>query len=455
MTRDILAMDVGTTAFKLGVFSPTLEPKCEVSHQYEPNIYGHGKADVEPEKWWEALKKSCQEARPFLDSVGVVSFSVTTPGLTPMAEDGEALGPAILFFDGRSHEQAREIQQKYGKERFLRETCNLPVSGGSSLCSIMWIRENEPEVWKEAYKFGHCNTYMVKRFSGNWAIDPSTTSLTGLYSTAAHDLTWNQDVLATAEIPEGKLPPLMQSYNKAGDILPEVAEELGLPKDCDVLCGGNDAVLAALSGGFTSPGDINDINGTCEITNICVDKPVSSPNFNVRCHVIPDRWVTFFVLNAGGIALEWFHSVFCQDMSKDDFFATYIPSVLADFLGSDSRDEWNEHLPNYVPYLQGSRYSTERLTASFSGLDLEVAREDFLLGLLKGIALYHKGHIEEVSHLVELGDKVMCSGGASRIENFLEAKRYWTGDFEFLFQDESSLLGAAMLGQFFLTGEYK
>jgi xylulokinase len=146
---------------------------------------------------------------------------------------------------------------------------------------------------------------MVKRFTGESAIDPSTASITGLYNTARHDLTWNKDVLAIARIPESKLPLLLQSYHKVGNILPEVAvaSELGLPKDCDVLCGGNGAVLAALSGGFTSPGDINHICGTCEITNVCVERPVSSRNFNVRCHVIPNRWVSFFVLNTGGFSI--------------------------------------------------------------------------------------------------------------------------------------------------------
>jgi len=206
------------------------------------------------------LKQCCSEARGFLTSVGVVSFSVTTPGMVPMAEDGKALGPAILMLDGRSHKQAREIREKVGEEKFLRETCNLPSSGGSSLCSMLWIRENQPEVWKATARFGHCNTYMVKRFTGEWAIDPSTLSLTGLYNTTRHDLTLNQDVLSIAEIPEGKLPPLMQSYHKAGEILPEVARELGLPKGCDVLCGGNDAALAFLSGGLTNPGDIEPCN---------------------------------------------------------------------------------------------------------------------------------------------------------------------------------------------------
>ncbi|MBM4309075.1 MAG: hypothetical protein FJ123_20290 [Deltaproteobacteria bacterium] len=455
MKRDILAIDVGTTAFKIGVFSPDLEKRCETSRDYAINLYDRGKADIEPEKWWLALKECCVEIRDHLSKVGIVSFSVTTPGLLPMGEDGTALGPAILMLDGRSHKQAREIRQLVGEEKFLKETCNLPVSGGSSLCSILWIRENQPDVWKRAAKFGHSNTYMVKRFTGEWAIDPSTTSITGLYNTTRHDLTWNRDVLSVAKIPEEKLPPLKQSYHKVGNILPGIADELGSPEDCVVLCGGNDAVLAALSGGFTAPGDINFICGTCEITNVCVDRPVSSPNFNVRCHVIPGRWVTFFVLNTGGLALEWFHSVFCRDMTADQFYNDYIPTVLKGFLDSDHSESLEDDLPGYIPYLQGCRYSLEQMTASFSGLTLETTREKILLGLVRGNAIYHRDHLKEVAGLVKIGKIVMTTGGGAKIKRFLEAKKHWAGDFEFRYQDQSSLLGAAMLGQFYQEKKYE
>ena len=202
MSRDVLAVDVGTTALKLGVFSPELERRCEATRRYDVNIYGNGFADIEPAKWWKALGECCEEVAPYLKGVGVLSLSVTTPGLLPMAEDGSPLGPAILFFDGRSHEQARAIRRAVGEEKFLRETCNLPVSGGSSLCSILWIREKQPEVWVAAAKFGHTNTHVVKRLTGEWVIDPSTVSITGLYNSARNDLTWNRDVLEIAGIPE-------------------------------------------------------------------------------------------------------------------------------------------------------------------------------------------------------------------------------------------------------------
>lgn len=453
MTRDILSLDVGTTAFKLGVFTADLRQKCEAERKYDVNIYDQGKADIEPEKWWKALRECCAEVRQHLGQVGVVTMSVTTPGLTPMAADGRALGPAILFFDGRSHKQAAAIRHAVGEDTFLRATCNLPVTGGSSLCSILWVRENQPEVWKAAEKFGHTNTYLVRRMTGRWAIDPSTVSITGLYNTPANDLTWNDGVLDAAGISAEKLPPLMQSYDAVGEILSEVASELGLPRDAVVLCGGNDAVLAAFSGGFTQPGDINIICGTCDITNVCVDKPVCSPNFNVRCHVLPGRWVTFFVLNTGGKALEWFHANFCRELTAESFYGDYVPRVIENFFGASDIDRREAELPTYVPFLAGCRYSLERMKASFAGLTLETMRDDLLMGLLRGNAMYHGQHLREVATMVPLGKKAMTSGGGVKIRGMLDVRRRWTGDFQYLFQDQCSLMGAAMLGQIYQSGK--
>ncbi|MBF0279676.1 MAG: hypothetical protein HQM13_17900 [SAR324 cluster bacterium] len=450
---NILAVDVGTTALKLGVFSTELEKQAEASRFYEVNLYDRGKADIEPEKWWTALAECCHELKPYLSSIDIISFSVTTPGLVPMDANGNALGPAILFFDNRSAKQAEEIRTRVGEEHFLSETCNLPASGGSSLCSILWIKENQPEIWQKTIKFGHTNTYMLKRFTGEWAIDPSTISITGLYNSARHDLTYNQKVLESSGIPEEKLPRLMHSYQCVGKIRKEIADELGLPCNCDVLCGGNDAVLAAFSSDFIEHGKVSSICGTCDITYVCVEKPVSSKNFNVRCHVVPNRWVTFFVLNTGGIALDWFHSVFCQELSKDQFYAEYVPHVLSTFFDSENKDELELDIPEYSPFLQGSRYSLEKLTAGFTNLSLETDRDKMLLGLIRGNAVYHGEHLKEVSAMVELNKNVLITGGAAKIKGYLDVKKRWTGNFEYEFQDQSSLLGAAKLVSLFRDNE--
>jgi sugar (pentulose or hexulose) kinase len=416
-------------------------------------VYDNGKADIAPETWWQALRESCADVRESLATVGVISLSVTTPALTPMAADGTPLAPAVLFFDGRSHEQSRAIRQIVGEDRFLTETGNLPVSGGSSLSSILWFRDNCPDIWARTAKFGHCNTYLLKRMTGEWAIDPSTTSITGLYNTTVNDLTWNTDVMRLAGIREDMVPPLLQSYDPVGTILPAVADELGVPSDTVVLCGGNDAVLAALSGGLIEPGDINIVSGTCDIASVCTDRPVASRDFNLRCHVIPGRWLTFFVLNAGGEGVDWFHRVFCRELDDEQFYGEYVPRVLEAFFADPDADAREAGLPEYAPFLGGSRYSVERVTGSFGAVTLETTRDDLLLSLIRGNMQYLGGHLREVAGLVGLGRKVGISGGGAAIRGMLEARRRWTGPFEYIFQDQSSLLGAAILGQIHLTGQ--
>ena len=449
---DILAIDVGTTTFKAGVFDPELRLKAEASRTYQIRLYDRVKAEIDPEQWWGALRECCGQLGKYLSDVDVLSLAVTTPGLVAMNTSGDALFPAILFLDGRSHAQARDIRRRLGDAYFLEEACNLPVSGGSSLASILWLRDEMPTVWKAAAKFGHCNTYMVKRLTGRWAIDPSTTSITGLYGTARHDMTWLQPVLDCAELPEEKLPPLIPSHAPVDRILPQVAVELGLPHKPVVLCGGNDAVLAALSAGLREPGEISTVHGTCDITNVCVDRPVRSPNFNVRCHVLPNRWVTFFVLNTGGKALEWYRSVFCRDMTEDQFFTDYLPHVLGAFLDDPEVDALEAQLPVYVPYLQGSRYSLEQLTAGFSGLTLQTTREMILLSIVRGNLTYDGENLKEVAGVVRIRREVMTTGGLARVPGFMRAKRRWAGDFDYRFQDQSSLRGAAILGQMAMQG---
>ena len=452
MGRDILAVDVGTSGLKLGVYAPDLELRTSVSREYAPDFRDGGKADVRPETWWDAIASACAEVDTGLAEVGVVSLSVTTPGLTPMAADGQALGPAILFLDGRSHEQAAAIRSSVGEERFLAEACNLPVSGGSSLASILWIRDHQPDVWAQAAMFGHTNTYVARRMTGAWAVDPSTTSITGLYATTSNDLTWNADVLEAAGLDPARLPALMHSYDPVGEVLPPVADELGLPRDAVVLCGGNDAALAAWSGGLSDPGDINIISGTCDIANVCTDTPVASREFNVRAHVLPGRWLTFFVLNTGGVAYDWFHQTMCREMDADEFYGEYLPSTLEGFLADPDIEAREAALPDYAPYLGGSRYSLEPLTAAYSGVGLQTSRDDLLLAMIRGNLRYLGQHLEQVSELVLVNRVVGISGGAARIRGMLAARVRWTGDYEYRFQDQSSMLGAAMLGRIYQDG---
>jgi xylulokinase len=168
--------------------------------------------------------------------------------------------------------------------------------------------------------------------------------------------------------------------------------------------------------------------------------------------VVPGRWLTFYILNTGGEALEWFRSTMCREIDAATFYEGYLPEVLEAFFADPDIEARERELPVYDPHLGGSRYSLERLKGGFDGLTLQTTRDDLLLSLVRGNMSYLGNHLRSVAGLLPLGTKVGISGGGAKIRGMLDARRRWTGDFQYEYQDQSSMVGAAMLGQIYQAG---
>jgi len=436
----ILAVDIGTTGMKMGVFllsDDALNLVRQFSQEYEVNVYNDGLfGDIEQEKWKTAFIAGCKEMVDNISDVDVISLSGTTPGLTAMDKDGQALLPAILMLDQRSRKQARFIIETVGIEHLLKTTANMPVAGGCSLASILWIKDNCPEIFDKTYKFAHSNT------TGSFAIDPSSASLTALYNTVRNDFTWNEDIASTFDISLDQLPQIISAYESVGRMSKLLAQKLGFRKEPPVLIGGNDAVLAAYSVGINEPGDIINVNGTCEITLVCLDKCLASANYNIRAHVLKDRWLTLHVMNAGGKALDWYKSLFCSELSADEFYNSFLPQAIENWLDCETG-------LTYEPYLMGSRYSLEPLKAKLLGLTQQTTREEILAAIVRGLCEYQKAHLEEIEKKIPLKDVIHVTGGATS-PALMRAKSRWMRNCEYIHNEQSSMKGAAMLGQQYL-----
>jgi len=445
----ILAVDIGTTGMKMGVFrvvDGSLSLIQQFTQEYEVNIYNDGLfGDIEQDKWRKAFTAGCKAMEDAVGNVDCVSLSGTTPGLTAMDENGQALYPAILMLDQRSRQQARLIIETIGEAALLEHTANMPVAGGCSLASILWLKDNCPEVYTKTCIFGHSNTYIAHWLTGVFAIDPSSASLTSLYNTVHNDFTWKEDIAAAFDIPLERLPKIIPAYESAGRVRTQLAKQLGLRKEPPVLIGGNDAVLAAYSVGIREPGQVINVNGTCEISLVCLDKALASANYNIRAHVLPDRWLTLHVMNAGGKALEWFHGLFCNEMGPEEFYEQFLPNAI------DSRLDCGSGV-TYVPYLMGSRYSLEPLKAELTGLTQQTGREEILAAVVRGLCEYQKSHLDEIEKSVPLQNIIHITGGAVN-PALIRAKRKWMRDCEYVYDEQSSMKGAAMLGQKYLDAE--
>ena len=445
----ILSVDIGTTAFKMCIFKTDGQNLSLVDQYVETcaiNSYNGGLyGDIDPEKWLAAFRNGCSSLTHILSDVQIISLSGTTPGLTAMDKNGDALYPAILMLDQRSREQAQFIIDVVGMDFLLEHTGNMPVAGGCSLASILWLKENMPDVWKKTCKFAHSNTFFGHWLTGRYAIDPSSASLSALYNTVKNDMSWNKTIADACDVPLHLLPDLVNASESIGRLKADLARELGLNAQPHVLIGGNDAVLAAYSAGVQSPGDVMNVNGTCEITLVCLSNCLPSKNYNVRAHVLPNRWLTLHVLNAGGKAYEWFKNLFCREMTDVQFYNHFVPESIDAWLDKESAVE-------YVPYLMGSRYSLNPLKAELKGLTAEVSRSEVLAALTKGLCLYQKKHVAEIQQFVHLNASIKVTGGALS-EAIIRAKQKWYWETDYVFVEQSSLTGAALLGLDFLENK--
>jgi xylulokinase len=442
----VLGVDIGTTNLKLGVFrlaADTVELIRQFCQSYAIHVYNNGLfADIEQSKWIEAFAAGCRALAETIADIDLIAISGTTPGLTAMDQHGDALYPAILMLDQRSHRQAREILDAAGLDCLLATTANMPVPGGCSLAGILWLRDNAPEVFQKVHKFGHSNTYFAHWLTGAYALDPSSASLTGLYNTTRNDYTWNDDLVRTFGLSVHQLPELIPAYGSVGAVRPALARELGFAKEPQVLIGGNDAVLAAFSVGVREPGEIINVNGTCEISLVCLPRCLPSPHYNIRAHVLPDRWLTLHVMNAGGKALEWFKGVFCSEMTDEEFYSRFLPRVIDAWLDRDSA-------VTYTPYLMGSRYSLDPLQAELLGLTQTTTREEILAAIIRGLCRYQSNHLRDIEQHLPLQRTIHLTGGAVN-PALIRAKRKWLRDCEYVHEEDSSVKGAAMLARLYL-----
>jgi sugar (pentulose or hexulose) kinase len=322
-----------------------------------------------------------------------------------------------------------------GEETFLNVAGNLPVPGGISLTSLLWLRNNAPEIYRRRdVRFGHAATLMLHQLTGRFLIDPSNASFTGLYDTVGYT-DWDERIYGPLGIDPEKLPAVQHSNTVAGELLGRAAVELGIPKGIPVVTGANDTTCACVGANVTAAGDLLNTSGTVDILVLCLEKPLISRRHLLRTHAYPGKWLAMRTVGAGGGSLEWFRQNFCKELSKEAFYTAYLKEVL-------------EHRPplraSFRPFLSGNRHQVEMATASFDNLTLDSTREEMLVALLDGIVSFQFEELDIWKDHVTLGDTITHVGGGAT-DFYTAFKQEKLTGYKLLTLGETTLAGAAKL----------
>ncbi len=431
--KKILAVDIGTQSLKASIYNDSLE--CLERHkvQYSPNTFSGNRVEMDAEIYWRAFVTCCQQIEN-KDLSGLV-FSSLCPSLLLMDSKGLPLTPVILHLDRRSKEESDWIVNTIGGETFRNITGNLPIPGGISVTSMLWIKNHLGGTIPKEAVFGHVETFFIKRLTGEFYIDPSNASFTGLYETLAYS-DWSTELLEKIGIERNNLPDVLDSLSVAGPLLSSVAKETGLSVGLPVVIGANDTTCATAGAGIREPGMLLNTSGTVEILVLCTDKPIVGPNHLIRTHAYRNRWLVMRTLGAGGASIEWFRNNFCKDLSYNEFYSEYLPTVLS---------KNNNRAVEFAPYLTGDRHKLEPLKASFSNVTIDASRDDFLYALIRSNVNFLFSVLPEWQKQTFVGNKILHVGGGAG-DAYTDFKRSFLKNYYIEQIGETAEKGAAILG---------
>lgn len=243
-----------------------------------------------------------------------VSYSGQMHGLVLLDKQQRVIRPAMLWNDTRSSKQRQEIMAKMG-HRFVEITHNQPLEG-FTLPKLLWVKENQPEIFKQAETMLLPKDYLRFRMTGKLAIDYS--DATGTVMLDVNTQTWSQEILDAFEIPRTLCPQLVRSVDETGHIDDWYAGYSGLSTNTQTFAGGADNACGAVGAGIDSPNKVLSSIGTSGV--ILKYEPQKETNYDgvlqYEDHAIPDAYYSMGVTLAAGYSLSWFKKTFA---SEEDF----------------------------------------------------------------------------------------------------------------------------------------
>ncbi len=384
-----LGIDLGTGSLKLMAIGPDGHQLGISSRPYRVLSPSAGAAETDVEEWVEALREAWIELSATLAAVGLyggvdsVGLSAQMHGLVPVAKNGRALRPAILWADSRGAELLSRFEGLPAEAR--ARLMNAPATGMAALI-IMRLMRDEPALYHEAECFLFPKDYLRLRLTGVRATDPGDASAGLLYDFV--DRTWSHPVLDALGIDPEKLPPIRDAFDLAGTVSPLGAIDTGLPQGVPVAIGSSDAACALFGSGLfndilvgdhsrlatTSPIQIS-VGSGAQVLEATRRLPPYDPALNCYESAVDGVRYRMAAMLNGGVALEWVRAAAGVewDAFYKDLEAGRIP-LPEDLI--------------FLPYLTGERcpYGDSAARGAWIGLGLHHDRQQLLAAALLGVA---------------------------------------------------------------------
>jgi gluconokinase len=330
---------------------------------------------------------------------------------------GDPLTGVITWADGRAVKQSRAVRELPVAGRLYEET-GCPVHGMYPLYKILWLRDERPDVFKQAWRYVSVKEYVFYRLTGESRVDYSLAAGSGMLNT--HSLRWNPLCLELAGIQEEQLSPLCSPLTIHRGLDPSLARQMGIPPDVTLVLGSSDAVNSSLGVGAVFPWQATCMVGTSGALRVISPNPILDKEARTWCYAIDEsHWLVGGAINNGGVALSWLKD--CLNQAFPHLLAEN-PLSFGDVLALASRAKAGAGGVICLPFFAGERSPNWNLNARamFFGMTLDHGLRHVARALLEGIAFRFR-NLREV--LTEVGvdvKQIIASGGFTKSEFWLK-----------------------------------
>lgn len=393
----IIAHDVGTGGSKAALTD--LEGNILASRfkPYDTSYPREHWAEQDTGDWWNAITGTTREV---LDETKVdparvagIVYATQMIGVLPVDRGGNPLRPAIIWLDARAREQADKIVRRLTKTILLAVAGGLPT-GKDVIPKLMWLRQHEPDVYRETYKVLEVNSYLVQRSCGEFVYDYAAASGTGMFNFKKKD--WDPMLFKLFRLDPEKMPRVAASFDKAGGLKEASAEEMGLPAGIPVFCGTGDVPSATVGSGAVLDGQGHVYIGSSGWIAVTMPKAANDGRKGIVsiASADPERYLLLAETESAGACFKWFAENVAPELPDrgptGDVY-DYLNEVAA-------TSEPGSHKLIFCPWMYGERSPIPDTTVrgGFINLSLDHTRGDIVRAVLEGVALHGRWMLEGV-----------------------------------------------------------
>ena len=425
----LLGIDVGTSGCKVLLIDTNGAVVADETREYPLSLPRPLWSEHNPEDWWAAVSSGITLV---LHASGIKASQIAGVGLTGQMHGlvlldaaGKVLRPCILWNDQRTAAQCATITQRVGAERVLQLTGN-PVLTGFTAPKLLWVRENEPEIFARIAHVLLPKDYIRYRLTGEFFGDVSDSSGTSLFDVAKRQ--WSGEMLAALDAPRTWMPEVTESPVASTHVSAAAAKETGLVAGTPVIAGAGDQAAGAVGNGIIEEGPISVTLGTSGVVFAASNEYRVEPEGRLHafCHAVPGKWHLMGVMLSAGGSFEWFCEQFGLKAMIEQFarIDRSVEKMRADDINGDHEllTAGAESIPPgaeglfFLPYLTGERtpHADPHARGAFIGLTPRHGLAHLTRAVLEGVSYGLRDSLELMRALGLPITQVRASGGGAK-----------------------------------------